>query len=269
VAVGVGAAVEQRVLAALTLVALERAGIGVRAVEAGDAGGPRRQAEAGDVDLFWDYSGAALSLELLPRQPPPAVPEESFERVARADEQRNGFIWLGPTQANATLALFVRAGEVAETDRTLTWLSRRLSEGGSLCADPDFLTRQGGLPSLAEEYSIALGSLVEVPAPEAEAITRVASGECFAGLATATSGAAQEVGLVPVADDLGVFPAFIAAPVVRAPVLEAEPAIRDALAPLSSLTTDQLRQLNGRVEAGEDARAVAEEVLASRFAPAT
>lgn len=262
VVVGVGSTTEQRVLAALTVAALERTGIAVRPVgETADVGDLRRQAESGDVDLFWDYTGSALSLALLPRQPPPAVAEESFERVARADEERNEFVWLGPTRANATLALFVRAADAPETERTLTWLSRELSAGQPLCADPDFLAREGGLTSLAEEYSIAVEALRTVPAPEADAIAGVAGGQCFAGLATATSGEAEGAGLVPVDDDLGVFPAFVVAPVVRAPALTAEPRIPDALAPVLDLDTAALRRLNGRVEAGEEPRALAEELL--------
>jgi osmoprotectant transport system substrate-binding protein len=262
VVVGVGMTTEQRVLAALTVLALERGGIPVRtAEESADLRDLRRQAESGGLDLFWDYTGSALALELLPRQPPPAAPEESFERVARADEQRNDFVWLGPTGANATLALFVRPDAMPEDGRTLTVLSRQLSEGQRLCADADFLRREGGLPSLAEQYSIALDTLVTVPVGEQEAIARVASGECFAGLATATSGTAAVASLVPVDDDLGVFPAFVVAPVVRSAALTAQPRLREALAPVLALTTAELRALNGRVEAGAEPRAVAEEAL--------
>jgi osmoprotectant transport system substrate-binding protein len=262
VVVGVGATAEQRVLAALTVEALERGGVRVRPAEEPVEGRElRRRVESGEVDLFWDYTGAALSLELLPSQPPPAAPEESFERAAREDRVANDLLWLGPTEANATLALFVREAEVAESDRTLTWLSRELSEGGRLCADRDFLNRPQGLRALAEQYSINLEAVEQVPATEDEAIALVASGECDAGLATATSGAADLAGLVPVTDDLGVFPAFVVAPVVRASALEAMPAIRDALAPVLALTTEDLRTLNGRVEAGEEPQAIAAAVL--------
>lgn len=263
IVVGVGSSAEQRVLAALTVLALERAAIPVQsAEEADDVGDLRQQAESGDLDLFWDYTGSALSLELLPRQPPPADPEESFERVARADEQRNGFAWLGPTQANATLALFVRRASVPQGEEgTLTWLSRELSNGAPLCADPDFVERDGGLRSLAAEYSIAIDAIRPVPAAEEEAIAGVQSGRCFAGLATATSGAAENADLIPVRDDLGVFPAFIVAPVVRGPILDAEPRIRDALSQVFQLDTAALRSLNGRIEAGAEPRAVAEEML--------
>lgn len=268
VVVGVTTTTEQRVLAALTVEALERGGLRARpAEEPADGRELRRRAESGQIDLFWDYTGAALSLDLLPSQPPPALPEESFERAAREDRVANDLTWLGPTRANATLALFVREA-VPEDDRTLTWLSRRLSDGLRLCADPDFLDREQGFEALAAQYSINVEAVVQVPADEDEAIARVASGECDAGLATATSGEADVAGLVPVTDDLGVFPAFVVAPVVRASTLESMPTVRDALAPLFTLTTPALRQLNGRVEAGEEPQAVAEEFLDTLGVPA-
>lgn len=273
VRVGIGATTEQRLLAALTLVALERAGIAATVEEVGDTRDLHEAARRGEVDLFWDYSGAALSLELLRRQSPPTATQESFERAAKADSERGDLRWLGPSQANATLALFVRAAEVGETERTLTLLSRRLSEGElALCADPDFVSRPEGLASLAEEYAISDEALRRtVAAPEPDAIAGVAAGECFAGLVTATSGVAQNAGLVPVDDDLRVFPAFVVAPVVRGPALEATPALEPALDQVVALldSTARLRALNARVEDGTEPRVVAEEALGLATPPAS
>lgn len=264
VTVGIGATTEQRLLAALTLVALDRAGVAATVEEVGDTRNLHEAARRGDVDLFWDYSGAALSLELLRRQSPPTATQESFERAAKADSERDDLRWLGPSQANATLALFVRAADVGETERTLTLLSRRLSEGQlALCADPDFVDRPEGLASLAEEYAISTEALRRVAAPEPDAIARVAAGECFAGLVTATSGAAQNAGLVPVDDDLRVFPAFVVAPVVRGATLERNPSLEPALNQVIALldSTARLRALNARVDGGIEPRVVAEEAL--------
>lgn len=271
VTVGIGATTEQRLLAALTLVALERAGVAATVEEVGDTRDLHEAARRGEVDLFWDYSGAALSLELLRRQSPPTATQESFERAAKADSERDDLRWLGPSQANATLALFVRATDVGETERTLTLLSRRLSEGQlALCADPDFVERPEGLESLAEEYAIST-QLQTVDAPEPDAIAGVAAGECFAGLVTATSGAAQNAGLVPVDDDLRVFPAFVVAPVVRGAALERTPSLEAALDQVVALldSTARLRTLNARVEEGIEPRVVAEEALGLATPPAS
>lgn len=264
VVLGVGSTAEQHVLAALTLVALDRAGFAVDVrVDLGGTSGLRREAGRADIDLFWDYTGAAWALGL-GEHAPPADPLESYERVRRADEDL-GLVWLEPTTANATLALFVRADDLpgADEPRGMTWLAGVLSGGDvPLCADPDFMRRPGGLEALAEAYAIGRDRLALVNAVEEEAVELVAEGECFAGLATATNGRARELGLMPVTDDLRIFPAFVVGPVVREAVLEALPGIADALQPVVRvLDTQALAELNARVEAGEDPEAVAEEFL--------
>jgi glycine betaine/choline ABC-type transport system substrate-binding protein len=102
-----------------------------------------------------------------------------------------------------------------------------------------------------------------VSADEAEAIEGVADGRCFAGLATATSGEAQLSGLVRVADELGVFPAFVVAPVVREERLEELPDITEALAAVTPwVDTAALARLNAEAESGTDPEELARRFLA-------
>jgi osmoprotectant transport system substrate-binding protein len=265
VVVGVGSTDEQRVLAALTVVALRQAGIDTEVrTELGGTIELRREALRDDIDVFWDYTGAAWALGLR-QQAPPAAPDESFERVRSADEEL-GLTWLAPTEANATLALFVRAEDLPADPqpRGMTWLAAELSGGErQLCADPDFITRPGGLEALAAAYAIDRNNLELEFASEAEAIAGVASGLCYAGLATATSGEARAAGLVPAADDLMVFPAFVVAPVARADALADTPGVVAALAPVvDRLDTAALAALNARVAGGADPEDLAEELLA-------
>jgi osmoprotectant transport system substrate-binding protein len=271
---GVGSTGEQRLLAALTVVALDRQGVNVDV--RGDLGGTvglRRQAARDTIDLFWDYTGAAWSLGL-GQEFPPADPEESFQRVAQADLE-NGLVWLGPTAANATLALFVREEDFPPEGQPRgmsRWLATVLSSGGvRLCADPDFLARPQGLGALAEVYFIDLNRLGLVSAAEEQAIERAAAGDCFAALATATSGAARNAGLVRVPDDLPVPvfpPAFVVAPVARAAVLD-ELDLATHLEPVvGRLDTETLGRLNAAVEGGASPGEVAEEFLAD-VAPST
>jgi osmoprotectant transport system substrate-binding protein len=260
VVIGVGSTDEQQVLAALAAEALRRADVPVE-VRA-DLGGTlrlRRQALADQIDLFWDYTGAAWALGLR-EAVPPADPIESWERVREADE-RHGLRWLEPTEANATLALVVRASDLPPPDaqRDLGWLARELSSGQRrLCADADFIARDGGLRALAAEYGIDATGLPTRAADEAEAVAQVREGDCFAGLATATSGSARAAGLVPVEDVLRVFPAFVVAPVVRAGSTADDPVVSAALSPVSkALNTATLAALSARVVEGEDPATVA------------
>lgn len=264
VVVGVGSTDEQRVLAALTVEALDRAGVPTELREGlGSTLGLRRRALGDQVDVYWDYTGAAWALGLR-EAAPPADPIESWERVREADEEQ-GLRWLQPTRANATLALLVRESDLPPPDaqRDLGWLAGELSSGERrLCADADFMARDGGLRALGAEYGIAIDRLPRRAATEAEAIAAVRDGRCYAGLATATSGAAAAAGLVPVEDELRVFPAFVVAPVVRAGSPADSTAVTAALAALADvLDTATLAALNARVVQGADPSAVASSFL--------
>ena len=264
VIIGVGSTDEQRVLAALADAALRRADIPTEVRhDLGGTLGLRRQALGDQVDLYWDYTGAAWALGLR-ESAPPADPVESWERVREADE-RQGLRWLEPTQANATLALVVRASDLPPPDaqHDLSWLAGELSGGTRrLCADADFMARDGGLRALAAEYGIDIAGLPRQPADEAAAVAGVRDGTCYAGLATATSGAARAAGLVPVADELRVFPAFVVAPVVRAGTPADSQAVVAALTPLTrALDTATLAALNARAVEGEDPPAIAASFL--------
>lgn len=266
VVVGVGSTTEQRVLAALTAHTLDRAGMTPELhTDLGGTVGLRREALGGAIDLFWDYTGAAWALGM-GQQAPPSDPEESYQRVRREDED-NGLTWLTPTTANATLALFVRSENRPPPDRPrgLGWLAGVLSSGeGQLCADPEFISRSGGLNALASAYAIDVERLLEaaVPAAEAEAIAATMAGRCFAALATATSGEARLAGLVPVNDDLMVFPAFIIAPVARTDRLEALDGVSEAMESLVALLdAPTLARLNALAADGRDPGDIAEEFL--------
>lgn len=267
VVVGVGSTTEQRVLAALTVEVLQQGGMAPEVTtDLGGTVGLRREALSGGIDVFWDYTGAAWA-QGMGQQAPPADPDESYQRVRRADVD-NGLTWLEPSGANATLALFVRRGDLPPEGRPrgLAWLAGVLSSGEEhLCADPEFITRSGGLEALASAYAIDLERLsaAAIPASEADAIAGAASRRCFAALATATSGEAVAKGLVPVTDDLMVFPAFIVAPVARTARVEALPQLAEAIAVVTgALDTAALAGLNAEVEAGREPADVAEEFLA-------
>ena len=267
VVVGVGSTTEQRVLAALTVQVLSEAGMAPEVQsDLGGTVGLRREAIGGSIDVFWDYTGAAWALGM-GQQAPPADPQESFQRVSRADTE-NGLTWLPPSGANATLALFVRRSDLPPPDepRGVPWLAGVLAGGDRhLCADQEFITRSGGLEALASAYTIELERLtkVSIPASEPAAIRGVETGRCFAALATATSGEAARAGLVPVTDELMVFPAFTIAPVARTERLDAVPRITSAMESVTTvLDTGALARLNARVEDGGDPAEVAEDFLA-------
>lgn len=256
VTVGVGSTTEQRLLAALTVVALEEAGLNTEiAPDLGGMVGVRREALRDAIDVYWDYTASAWA-QGLHQQNPPADPQESFERVQEADRDRNDLVWLEPSEANATLALFVDPEALDEQQSpTMDWLAGELSgQQRTLCVDPAFRDRRGGLRDLAEVYPMDLNRVRVREASEKEAIAGVAAGRCLAGLATATSGGAYAEGLVRVRDNLSVLPAFVVAPVAREAALAHTPRIADALKPVTELLdTSTLARLNAAAQQAETA----------------
>ena len=271
VVIGAGSTTEQRVLTELTRQVLADRGVDV-AVEddLGGTVGLRQVADGGDIDTWWGSTGAAWALGLQ-RGGPPVDPQESFEAVAAADAEQ-GFTWIGPSAVDARLALFTRPDALAaDEDPTLTWLAGRLGQqaqdgeqGGAegdaaVCADAEYLEAESGFAYLTDTYAIA-EAVPTIASPEDVALQHVADGRCLAGLATATSGRARELGLVALVDDQGVFPAQVLAPVVVEGGAAGTEVVRDALADVAgSLSTEVVADLNARAGLGQDLTVVAED----------
>ena len=265
VRIGVGPEQESALLGAVFAALAEQGGFGTQVVAFADSAAVRQALEVGDVDLAPGYTGQTW-LEELGRENPPGDPRTSFQGVSAADES-NGITWLRPAfdmaagvggpPADATLALWVtpdvaiEAPSIAELGSALA--ARRDAE---VCLDPEFAARDDGWTAVSQRYSIAARVLVE--ATPAEAVAGVAAGQCTVGLSTLTDGQAWAAGLVPLADPLEVFPAFVVSVQFNDRALERSPGLDAALQPLADrLTTALLGTWNARVQAGEDLEQVA------------
>lgn len=270
VRIGVGPESESVVLATVMAAFVDEGGMTPVLVELADAAAVRQALELGDVDVAVGYSGQVW-LEELGRENPPGDPRTSFQRVRSADEP-SGITWLRPDfdleagvdgpPADATFGLFV-APDTAEQVTTIPQLASVLAErpDAGICVDPAFGSRDDGWGALASRYSITNRVLIE--APPAEAVSGVATGQCFVGLSTLTDGAAWLEGLVPLADPLEVFPAFVVGVQVRQDALDDMPDLEVALQPLAShLTTRMLGTWNARVVRGDPVEEVATDAVA-------
>lgn len=254
--VGAWPSVEPLVLSHTIAELLLADGIDVEVREFSDAGAARQALELGDVELLPAYTGAAW-LEVLERQNPPGDVRTSFARVREFDEQR-GLVWLRPRfedgradspPADATFAFFVLGPPAQQaTLQTMSQLALRLSEDpeAQLCMDEDFSRRPDGRDAVFRAYGISL-ERQDLAASPGEAVLAVRNRTCLAGLSTTTDGAAWRSGLVPLIDDLSVFPAFVVAIVGRQSAL-ARQGVTTALGPFSSqLTNELLAQHNAMV----------------------
>ncbi len=270
VRVGTGQQAESRLLAEVMVQLLTAADLPAEVVELADASDARRALELGDVDVVPAYTGEAW-LEVLNRADPPSDQATSLARVAEADEAE-GLVWLRPPitgdgltspPADATFAFVVDDDGPHADVTTMSQLAARLGqlEAPVLCVDPAFAEREDGLAVVLDAYSIAPDSVERLGTTPAEAVLGVGAGDCDAGLTSATDGAAWALGQRPLVDDLGVFPAFVVAPVVAAEDLAL---VEAALRPLPrQLTTALLGSWNARVAQGEALEVVAAEAAAA------
>ena len=273
VRIGTGEEAESRLLARVMAELLGGADVPAEVVELADASDARRALELGDVDVVPAYTGEAW-LEVLNRADPPSDQATSLARVAEADEAI-GLVWLRPPiagegltapPADATFAFVVDDDGPHADVTTMSQLATRLGQltAPVLCVDPAFAEREDGLPVVLDAYSIAPDSVERLGTTPAEAVLGVAAGDCDAGLTSATDGTAWAFGQRPLVDDLGVFPAFVVAPVVDADDVDR---VEAALRPLTQgLTTARLGRWNARVVQGEPLEVVATDAAAALIA---
>jgi osmoprotectant transport system substrate-binding protein len=271
VRVAAAADAETTLLAHVAVELLAAEGIEGEVVGFSDARDTRQALELGAVDVRVGYTGESW-LETLGRADPPGDPRTSLAAV-RDHDIDEGIVWLRPRYgegrdappANATFALAVMGPPGQDTDlRTVSELATRLSEQAEarVCVDREFGSRTDGLRAVLEAYSVRSDRPFLAASPE-EAVLGVAAGDCLAGLTTATDGMAWRAGLQPLEDDLGVFPAFMVLPQVRAELLDERPAVRRALSPLANELTDMLlARSNATVAGGGEVEVAAEELAA-------
>ncbi len=265
VSIGVGPEQESVLLGAIMAQLATDAGFDAEVMGLADADAVRQALEVGDVDVAPGYTGQTW-LEELGRENPPGDPRTSFQGVSSADEP-NGIIWLRPRfdlsagvsgpPADATLALWVTP-ELAAEAPSIAELGPALAgrPDAEVCLDEAFGERSDGWTALSQRYSIA--ETVLVAATPVEAIAGVAAGQCLVGLSTLTDGGAWAAGLVPLADPLDVFPAFVVSVQIHDEALDRVPGLDGVLQPLAdNLTSSMLGALNARVVAGEDLDEVA------------
>jgi osmoprotectant transport system substrate-binding protein len=259
---------EAALLANVLVAMLTGNGIDAEVVPFSSARDARQAIELGEVDLRPAYTGETW-LETLGQADPPGDPRESFAAVRRHDEAE-GLLWLRPrfgdgideAPANATFAFVVAGPPAVDADlRTMSQLAARLSEqpDARVCVDREFGSRPDGLRAVLAAYSVRSGREYLAADPQ-EAVAGVLAGDCVTGLTTATDGAAWAAGLVPLEDDLRVFPAFVPLPQLRQDAVTSRPEIRTAVAPMAAqLTTALLGGWNARVLRGEPLEEVAAE----------
>lgn len=212
---------------------------------------------AGEIDLYPEYSGTGLVSIL--GEPAEGGTTESFNRVRRLFRERYGLLWLAPLGFENAYELAV-PGELADarglrTISDLAEVSQTLRAGLGY----EFIERPDGLPGLAEAYGLAfrdVRGMQQALKYEAAAARSIDVLDVYT-----TDGRLLVHDLRVLADDLGFFPPYAAAPLVRD---DLDPSVIATLSLLGgALDEERMRALNLRLQVeGEEVERVARDALA-------
>lgn len=261
---------EQLVLGEISRIALESAGATVND-QIGLAGTAivREALMAGEIDLYWEYTGTGWITHLGETEPVPGS-EEQYQAVAERDLEENGIRWLDPAPFDNTYAVAVHETAADELElEQLSDLQQLLEEDPSaatFCIASEFATRDDGLPGMEEHYDISFPQENLVMLDEGAIYSEVAErSNCNLGEVFATDGRIAALDLVVLEDDRGFFPVYNPAVTLREEVYEQYPEVGDLFGDIASrLDTETMQDLNARVdEGGEFPEEVAEDWLRS------
>ncbi len=265
---------EGAVLGQMVLQALDGAGIPVEnRLQLGGTSIVRNAIKAGEIDIYPEYTGNAAFFHDQADSDVWKDAGKAYETAARLDKAAHGIIWLEPAQANNTWAMSVR-GDLARTHNlnTLEDLAGYINGGGAFrfAASAEFVESASALPAFQKAYGFSLSSdqLLVFSGGNTAATLRAAAlndNDVNGAMTYGTDGGLNALDLKVMEDTLGVQPVYQPAPVVREPVLEAYPQIRDILAPVfEALDLETLQRLNGQVAVnGIPAERVARDYLDS------
>jgi len=223
---------------------------------------------SGDLDLYPEYTGTGLLVvlgESLANVPglagtpvagtPSAVdPAQAvYDYVKQRYKEEYDLVWLDQTPMNDTQALAVTRDFATEHNlTTISDLVALASEVDLVFSAPvDFEEREDGLKGLRAVYGDFPATVNGVaPGIKYQALL---DGDANVVLAFSTDAEIGFNDLVVLEDDKALWPPYHVAPVVRQAVLDANPAIADALNAVAPLITTEVQiGLNGQVVGPEE-----------------
>jgi glycine betaine/choline ABC-type transport system substrate-binding protein len=199
----------------------------------------------GDIDLFPEYTGTALTAVL--KQPPVADPALAFEQVRAAYEKTWRLVWLRPLGFNNTFAMMIGGAEARATG-IATLSDAAAKRAWRLGAGYEFQQRPDGLEGLLKAYGLRTeGAPVTMDLGLLYAALQAGKVDMIA--ANSTDGLASVVDVKILADDRHYFPPYECAVVVREQTLARFAGLRAALEELSGKLPDEvMRKLNHTVD---------------------
>ncbi|CAM6192874.1 MULTISPECIES: osmoprotectant ABC transporter substrate-binding protein OsmX [Citrobacter] len=246
---------EQHILSAMTVLYLQKKGFQVEPRTNIAAVISRNAMVNNQIDVTWEYTGT--SLIIFNRIDKRMTPQESYDTVKRLDAEK-GLVWLKPADMNNTYAFAMqRKRAEAENITTMSQMVAKIDhirqtdpdKNWLLGLDLEFAGRSDGMKPLQQAYQMNLDRPQIRQMDPGLVYNAVRDGFVDAGLVYTTDGRVKGFDLKVLEDDKGFFPSYAVTPVVRKPILDANPGLEEALNTLSALlNNDVISTLNAKVD---------------------
>jgi osmoprotectant transport system substrate-binding protein len=240
---------EQQIMAEMTTQYLKAKGFTVDK-RAGLGTAPLRQAqEAGQIDLYWEYTGT--SLITFNKVTDKLDAAGTYAKIKELDAAK-GLVWLTPSKANNTYALAMRAADAsAKGIASLSDLAAKMKAGAALKfgSNAEFYARPDGLKPLEAAYGFEFGRENTLRMDTGLVYQALRDSQVDVGLVFATDGRVPAFNFVILKDDKGYFPNYAMTPVVRKDVLDKNPKLADLMNAVSAKLDDTtMARLNASVD---------------------
>ena len=209
----------------------------------------RQALESGQVDLYWEYTGTALSVYHKVQEPLGA--KEGYEKIRQLDAEK-GLIWLEPSKVNNTYAIGMLQPTSKELGiKSISDLAQAYNSGKELTigVNAEFAKRADGLPGVEKAYGfqVPLDSIKKMDF--GLSYQALQEKQVAAAMVTSTDGRIIAFDLKVLEDDKNFFPTYLLTPVVRKSVLDAHPKLAEILNQLSGkLDSNTILKLNAAVD---------------------
>jgi osmoprotectant transport system substrate-binding protein len=210
----------------------------------------RAALENGQVDVYWEYTGTALTV--FNKIPDKFDSGEAAYRKVKEVDAAKGIVWLNMSSVNNTYAFAMNADQAQKLGiATVSDLAKAVKSGAKLTfgSNAEFYARPDGLPGWQQAYGFEF---------DRDNVKRMDTGLVYSalkdrqvdtGVVFATDGRIPAFKFVVLRDDKNYAPAYNMAPVVRKEVLDKNPKIAEALNALSAkLNNENMARLNASVD---------------------
>jgi len=205
--------------------------------------------QAGELDLYVEYSGTALTAVL--GEQPSTDSADVYQRVKQGYSQRFNLEVTEPLGYENTFAMVIRGDDAQKLDLHKTSDIAAIAPHWRVGVGYEFLERPDGFPGWSKRYDLHFAGQPAVM--DLGLIYRALVDkkvDIVAG--NSTDGLIDALHLVPLIDDRHYFPPYDAVPIVRRDTLGKFPQLRPALADLANkISAEEMRHLNSEVDASQ------------------